>query len=107
MSSTGEDLPIVCTLSEADQAARQQGDVARLFARVERTRELDDGYEVTLPGNAETARAIAEFVIKERECCRFFTFDTTFEADGGPIRLSLRGPAGTKEFLEEGGLRAT
>lgn len=41
------------------------------------------------------------FVVLERKCCPFLTFELVFEQEGGPIALRMRGPGGTKEFMAE------
>jgi len=42
---------------------------------------------------------IARAVEAERHCCRFLRFAMTVEPDGGPVRLELTGPAGTRDFV--------
>lgn len=104
MSTEPQPLPIVCTLDEATLAARREGDIATFLATVTETRELPDGYELTLPGDPATIRNLTEFIINERNCCRFFTFETAFAPNAGDITLRLRGPEGTKQLLTEMGL---
>lgn len=101
MSTEPQPLPIVCALDEVALAARREGDIAALLAGVIATRELPDGYELTLPGDAGTIRKLTEFIINERECCRFFSFHTTFASNAGNITLRLHGPEGAKELLAE------
>lgn len=105
MSTEPQPLPIVCTIDEVTLEARREADIGALLAAVTHTRELPDGYELTLPGDPATVRNLTEFIISERECCRFFTFETTFAADAGEVTLRLRGPDGTKAFLAEMGLK--
>lgn len=105
--SEPQPLPIVCSLDEVERAARQEDDVSTLLAAVQNVRELPDGYELTLPGDPDTVRNLTGFIIAERECCRFFTFETAFAADRGEVTFRLRGPEGTKQFLSEMGLKAT
>ena len=95
------DFPIACTLTSAERTAR--GDELLIgLAREATTREpVDDGYRFVFRSDASLVRRIAETVIAERECCRFLTFDVTFEPGGGPITLTARGPAGTREFLDD------
>lgn len=107
MSTEPQPLPIVCTLDEVTLAARREGDIGALKAAVISTRELPDGYELTLPGDAATVRNLTEFIINERDCCRFFTFETTFAAGGGDVTLRLRGPEGTKQLLADMGMSAS
>ncbi|MEJ7871532.1 MAG: hypothetical protein WKF67_04685, partial [Rubrobacteraceae bacterium] len=61
----------------------------------------EDGYEFTFPGSAECADQLTGFVVFERACCPFFTFEIVFEPGAGPIVLKIRGPEGVKEIIEE------
>jgi len=98
--------PIACTLSGPQQARRRQEVATEDFTVARRPRELADGYEFTFPGSAEWAARLTEFVLFERTCCPFFTFEIFFEPDAGPIVLKVRGPEGVKEFIEDlAGLR--
>ncbi len=98
--------PIACTLSGPQQARRRQEVAAEVFRVARRPGEIEDGYEFTFPGSAECADQFTGFVVFERACCPFFTFEIVFEPDAGPIVLKVRGPEGVKEIIEElAGLR--
>ena len=49
--------------------------------------------------SAETIALVARAVEAERDCCRFLRFAMTVEPAGGPVRLELTGPAGTRDFV--------
>ena len=101
-----EPLPITCTLTEREQALRGEALRRDLFAAVEETRELADGYEYRFPGSPELATRLLEFVAVERQCCRFFLIEVSFEPNLGPLWLRLRGPEGVKGFIREAFNRA-
>ena len=101
MSTESKELPLACALDEDDLMARKEGDIAVLRSGIQSIAELPDGYELTFPGSSEWARNISEFIVAERECCRFFTFETIYQPDGGQIALRIRGPEGVKAFLSE------
>ena len=61
--------------------------------------ELPDGYALRFPGDAIWAEKLIAFVVGERACCEFFTFELVFEPRQGPLWLHLRGPEGTKEVV--------
>lgn len=107
MSTEPQPLPIVCSLDEVELNARREGDIATLLSSLIKSRELPDGYEITLPGDPGTIRNLTEFIIAERDCCSFFTFETVFASDGGEATLRLRGPEGTRQLLAEMGLTST
>lgn len=94
-----ETIPIACILPEEELAARRESTVDSLFAAVEETVEVADGYEFRFPAGDELAARLSEFVLSERACCPFFTFQLRFEPDRGPVSLRFTGPEGVKEFI--------
>jgi hypothetical protein len=92
------DLPLVCTLTEDEQATRRE-EMDPLFDHIERIEELPDGYAVRFPGDEALLPRLAEFIRAERDCCRFFTFELVAEPGLGPIWLRLRGADGVKAIV--------
>ena len=92
-------MAIACQLSEEGFGERMEV-VRELYHGALSTEELQDGYELTYPGSDEWAEKLSDFILSERRCCPFFVFELKFEPDRGPIRLSIRGGEGVKEFLE-------
>ena len=95
----GDPLELACTLPGPQLSERIDGALAELIAGAEETTELSDGYELRFPGTTEWARTLAEFIMVERDCCAFFTFELMFQPQHGPISLRLRGPDGVKDFM--------
>lgn len=93
------DLPVVCSLSPEARAARREGLLSQLAARVEAQDELTDGYRLRFAASADVLQLIARAVEAERQCCQFLRFTLTVEPAGGPMVLDLTGPPGTREFL--------
>src|SRR4051812_43368640 len=91
---TDAPLPIACRFDEAGLAARAEELRRDLFAAVEETRELPDGYAFRFPAETESAAKLLEFVEAERRCCSFFRIELAFEPSLGPIWLRLTGPEG-------------
>ena len=96
-----KELPIACKLTNEEQHKRREELSRELFSGREGTRELEDGYEFVFAGGADWAEKLVSFVVSERECCPFFTFELIFEPEGGPISLRVRGPEGAREFMRE------
>jgi hypothetical protein len=96
------DLPIACGLGHREQRERREELSREVFSGRLETEELDDGYAFVFPGEAAWAEKLVGFVVAERECCPFFSFELRFEPGGGPISLRVRGPEGAKEFVREG-----
>jgi hypothetical protein len=98
-SDLTSDIPVACTLSDAELRDRGEDAVAPLFAHVQRVQELPDGYQFTFPAEADGVRDLLEFILSERACCPFFTFQLTFDSPHESVELSLRGGEGVKEFV--------
>jgi hypothetical protein len=93
------DLPVACTLSAAEMRARGEDVVAPLFALVRHVEELPDGYRFAFPAEADAVRDLLDFILSERACCPFFTFDLTFASPHQLVWLSLRGGEDVKQFV--------
>ena len=93
------DLPIVCTLSAAELARRQDALLPGLARRAESIEPTCNGYHLRFAPSAELLQRITEVINAERQCCRFLRFDLVVEADLGPITLTLSGPEGTADML--------
>jgi len=89
---------LACTLSEAGQREAQSEVLSRLMIHAKSVTEKTDGYVIVFADGH--AGEIVEYVERERACCRFFTFDLNFPAEGGAVNLRISGPDGAKDFLE-------
>ena len=99
---SNSEIPLACDFSgmDAAQKARYQDSRRRVFATMEDISELENGYALHFPFEAELFLALAEFITLERLCCPFFNFALELDAGSGPLRLRLTGPEGVKEFLK-------
>lgn len=88
---------LVCTLSSEERSTRG-GEVAELFRAITQARELPDGFAYAFPPDPRTAHQLLDFVLSERACCAFYTFEITFPAPHDAIWLTLRGGEEIKEI---------
>ena len=95
--SRGE-LPIACNLAGPEQVRRRDA-VRGLLDRSRLVGELEDGYDFAFPEDADWALRLTEFIVAERSCCPLFSFELAFGPGG--ILLRVRGPEGTKQFIDE------
>ncbi|MCA1730290.1 MAG: hypothetical protein LC751_13030 [Actinobacteria bacterium] len=68
------DLPIACSLPSPEQVRRRETAV-EILGQARKIEEIQDGYAFAFPGSAEWAVRLTEFVVFERACCPFFTFE--------------------------------
>ncbi len=95
-------IPLACTLSEADLKVRSR-EVAELFAHAAAVEELPDGFAFAFPGSDEWAHQLLDFVVFERACCPFNSFGLRFSSPHDAIWLDVRGErAEVKEMLRAG-----
>lgn len=91
-------LPIACNLTGGELAQRGT-EVNDVFSSVEQVKELADGYAFRFPGDELWVGKLVEFILEERACCPFFTFELVFGPNQGPLWLHLRGAEGVKDFV--------
>ena len=72
-----------------------------LFSDIKEIRELPDGYEFWLEGDANVLLKAAEFISLEKLCCPFLAFTLDVDAEAGPVKLRLTGREGVKAFIRE------
>ena len=63
------------------------------------TQELPDGYAFKIDPKQASLAEVAEWVVAERKCCPFFTFEIGIEGETGALTLSLKGREGVKQFI--------
>lgn len=107
MSTTIDDgtesaaLPVTCSLAAGDLARRGASLQQDLFRYVVERQELPDGVRFRFPGSDEFRDKLLAFAAAERTCCAFFRIELAFESGLGPIWLTLTGPAGVREFVQQ------
>ncbi len=94
------ELPVACTLTEPELAARRAGVLGDVRRSAQEARWAADGVQLRFAAEAETLSLLATFVDLERRCCAFLRFEITVEPGDGPVWLTLTGPPGTREFLQ-------
>lgn len=94
-----QDVPIACSLSNAELRQREQQLLAQFRAAATAIEELPDGYAFSLPGAEKSIILAAELITAERECCLFLTFELIAQANKGTVILRVTGPEEAKEFV--------
>jgi len=98
------ELPVACTLTEPELAARRAGVLAEVRRSRQEARWLPDGVALRFAAGPESLTMLATFIELERRCCAFLRFRLTVEPAGGPVWLELTGPPGTRDFLAAEGV---
>jgi hypothetical protein len=95
------DLPIACTLNEADFHDRRQTIIETFRTMQVAVSELSDGYSFSLAASSEALHRLAQLVDLERQCCPFLRFAIVVEAAQAAIRLEVTGPAEARKLIGE------
>jgi hypothetical protein len=95
------EAPLACNVGvyTPAQAARKEVVTKKLWASLQEYRELPDGYEFRFPADVDCVQTIAEWMVLERLCCPFFSFDLELEGEEGAPWLRVTGRPGVKEFI--------
>ena len=94
------DLPIVCTLTEAELRERRQTILDLLRADAIAIVGLADGYSYRFNRTADVLPKLTKLVELESQCCQFLTFKLAV-APEQPITLEVSGPTAAKSIIAE------
>jgi len=100
MSDGSVDIPVACSLTETELEVRGDEN-AELFAHARAVEELADGYRFSFPADDDGIPALVRFILAERACCPFFTFELTFPSPHENVWLAIRGREGVKEIVRD------
>ena len=94
-------MNFICDLTVLDKHEREQfaSVTDALFAAVQETRELENGFAFRFLNQLDQLVQIAKFVECESRCCSFLHFSLEVEPASGPVWLQITGAEGTKQFL--------
>lgn len=73
---------------------------ADVLTRFSEMRELEDGYAFRFPSTRSWAEKLRTFREEWSASCPQMTFEIAPERDGEPLWLHIRGPEGTKQFVQ-------
>lgn len=99
-STVEEELPVACSLTEAELRVRGEEN-GELFTRVRAVEELPDGYRFAFPPEDEGVSALLRFVLAERACCPFFTFEMALASPHREVWLAIRGNDEAKAIVRD------
>src|SRR5689334_14744362 len=95
------ELPIVCTLSQADFQDRRQTIIETFRSMQVEVSELSDGYSFSFTASSEALQRVAQLVDLERQCCSFLRYAIVVEPAQSVIRLEVTGPAEARKLIGE------
>ena len=95
------DAPMACRMDAlgASGRARHAALVAELASARPAVEELPEGFAFRFPSRPYLFLRVAEWIGLERECCPFLAIRLELEHANRSLRVSVTGPAGTKDFL--------
>lgn len=99
---SGEESFFACNMLALDPEERDRHKTVtqQVLAATKEVQALDDGYAFLFPAERLTVLLVSEFIVRERLCCPFLTFELIVEPDDGPLWMRLRGREGIKDFIK-------
>jgi hypothetical protein len=94
------DLPIVCTLTEAELRERRRTVLDSIRDTAISVGENDDGYSFRFIPTPDALAKLSNLVELERQCCQFLTFKIIVKPQQ-PILLEVTGPPGSKAVIAD------
>jgi hypothetical protein len=101
MSDGTEDIPVACILTEVELEVRGDEN-AELFAHARVVEELADGYRFAFSADDSGVPALLRFILAERACCPFWTFELQFPSPHQFVWLAIRGNEEAKAIVRDG-----
>ncbi len=93
-------IGISCKLTAPELQKRKVTVIGNLGRQISGKKELPDGFAFGFPGTDKVLDELLEFIKMERECCSFFSFHLSVSGDIKETWLTLTGPEGTKDFIQ-------
>ena len=93
-------LPIACSLSEAELHERRKTVLAWVRESMIQAVSTEDGYSYRFQPTAGVLTQLSNLVEMERQCCQFLTFKIVIEPQQ-PIRLDVGGPPEAKRIIAD------
>ena len=100
MSDGSVDIPVACSLTAAELEVRGDEN-AELFAHARTVEELADGYRFSFPADDDGIPTLVQFILAERACCPFFTFEMQFPSPHQVVWVAIRGNEEAKAIVHD------
>lgn len=85
---------------DAAELGRRQKNTADVLTRCSELTELEDGYALEFPPTEAWSRKLDAFTDAWSRSCPHMSFRWAPDKEQGPLVLQIRGPDGTKQFVE-------
>jgi len=96
---TTAEMPIACLLGTGTEGVARMREVAALFQQARAVDKGEDGYLFRFSDDDGIVEQLAGFVVAERRCCPFLTFDLHIGPAGSESTLRLSGDVDVTAFI--------
>ena len=90
---------ISCSLTDAELIDRKLELKTKIFSKLKKKVELEDGFIYYFDDEKDLADNITEFMLKEKDCCPFFKFDLSILPFEKGIAFQISGSKEIKNML--------
>ena len=94
-----ENIPIACSLNDAELAARRSVLLEKTRQQLVKIEERGNGFVYLFPVDDAVFENLFEIIQLERKCCAFLDFKLILEAQSEFISLELSGRNNVKEAI--------
>lgn len=102
MENQDEDVIIACTLTDEEMRTRRALARRTILPKIIKYERLSDGLTLAFSNSPETRSCVEDFILLEKGCCGFLTFDLTSESTppSGALVLTITGPSDAASVLD-------
>ena len=94
-------IPIACTLTPSEFAARRAGLLPGLAQQASRIDQVDGGVRLVFATNHDINAHIARVVAAESRCCAFLQFDIAHDLESRTTALTITAPPEAQQLLQD------
>lgn len=90
---------LACKLTGPELLKRKSMLQKEIFAQVLKSEEKDDGYTFYFKDDEDFLLTMMDYVLAEKKCCPFLTYQLSIQPNGEGISLSVSGPPPAKDMI--------
>jgi hypothetical protein len=91
---------LVCKLIGEELREKKELLKKEIFSQVKEVKEVSSGYILKFDDKNDILLKLTDYVMVEKECCPFFTFDFNVQPNAKGVSLKISGSDGAKEMLK-------
>lgn len=99
-NSSNQPVELVCKFVGEELAEKKELLKKEIFSQVQKTEEANDGYVLYFEDKNDILLKLSDYLMIEKECCPFFTFNLNILSNSKGIALKIAGSDDAKSMLK-------